>query len=692
MGFGSPQSKVEPRGHWGSRAEFLLSCIGYSVGLGNVWRFPFLAYENGGGAFLIPYVILLVLVGKPMYFMEAAIGQFAQTGPVAMFLEVCPGSVGIGVAMVILSLLVAIYYNVIMAYCLYYLFNSFRAVLPWTHCDPSWGADERCFVRSQNTTASDLEGHCVVNDVGKCLDTSPQTSEEQYWEKAVLDIDHRGLGDFGDIGDIKLDLAFCLLISWLVVNLCVIKGVKSSGKVVYFTATFPYVVLLILLIQGLTLDGALQGVKYLFVPDWSKLADLNVWRAAAGQVFFSLGISWGGIIMFGSYNEFNARVHVDAQIVSIADFLTSLIASVVIFSTLGHSAYNLGVPIETVAKGGQGLAFVAYPEALSSLPVPHFWSILFFFMLFLLGLDSEFALFETAVVTLYDAFPKLRNHKGVVTSCLSTVCFLLGLPCISQKGQYILDIMDTYGASISVMILAIMEMVFIMWVYGVTRFYEDIKSMLGFYPNIYFKVCWVAICPFLLLGIFIAAAIDWKKPSYGDMQYPDWAHYVGLFLILVSVVQVPLWFLIITINKKLKGELFSSVYEPTQSWLDRRLEADFKKPGFRSTLKVSKKKVSFMDIFGHKGNVEGDKVTQENEKNFEAMVFNSSKHDGSFQSLQDTLVPPPKPDRLCPPSYDDFRNQRKSPSRAPSTAPAAAPSTAPAAAPTAPAAAPTTTI
>jgi len=146
MGFGSPQSKVEPRGHWGSRAEFLLSCIGYSVGLGNVWRFPFLAYENGGGAFLIPYVILLVLVGKPMYFMEAAIGQFAQTGPVAMFLEVCPGSVGIGVAMVILSLLVAIYYNVIMAYCLYYLFNSFRAVLPWTHCDPSWGADERCFV------------------------------------------------------------------------------------------------------------------------------------------------------------------------------------------------------------------------------------------------------------------------------------------------------------------------------------------------------------------------------------------------------------------------------------------------------------------------------------------------------------------------------------------------------------------
>ena len=112
--------------------------------------------------------------------------------------------------------------------------------------------------------------------------------------------------------------------------------------------------------------------------------------------------------MFASYNKFDAQVHIDAHLVSIVDFLTSVIASVVIFSTLGHSAYELGLPVETVAKGGQGLAFVAYPEALSKLPVPHFWSILFFLMLFFLGLDSEFALFETVVTALYDGFPRLR--------------------------------------------------------------------------------------------------------------------------------------------------------------------------------------------------------------------------------------------------------------------------------------------
>merc|ERR1712142_1117267 len=186
------QDKLAAREKWASRAEFLLSCIGYSVGLGNVWRFPFLAYENGGGAFLIPYIILLVLVGKPMYFMEAALGQYGQVGPLQVWIEMLPCAIGVGVAMVIISLIVAIYYNVIMAYCLFYLFNSFRDVLPWTVCDPQW-ADEDCYVRSENST--------MANGVNR------QTSEEQYWEKVVLDITPTGLGELGDLGEIKFNLA-----------------------------------------------------------------------------------------------------------------------------------------------------------------------------------------------------------------------------------------------------------------------------------------------------------------------------------------------------------------------------------------------------------------------------------------------------------------------------------------------------
>jgi len=561
--------QTEDRGHWGSRAEFILSCIGYSVGLGNVWRFPFLAYENGGGAFLIPYVIILILVGKPIYFMEAAIGQYAQVGPLTMWKQLLPGSVGIGAAMVIISLIVAIYYNVIMAYCLYYLFNSFNPVLPWSVCDEKWGADQRCYVRSANTSLDSLEGQCIIDELGGCEEISPQTSTEQFWEKSVLHFDHKGLQEFGDLGEFQYHLAFCLALSWAIVSLCVMKGVRSTGKVVYFTATFPYVVLLILLVQGLCLEGASQGLAYLFVPDWSKLADIGVWRAAAGQVFFSLGISWGGIIMFGSYNHFSARVHIDAHIVSAADFLTSIIASVVIFSTLGHSAYNLGVPIQKVAKGGQGLAFVAYPEALSILPAANFWCIIFFFMLFLLGLDSEFALFETALCSIYDAFPSLRRKKPLVTLIMSFICFLLGLPCIFTKGQFVLDIMDTYGASISVMVIAIFEMITVMWIYGVKNFCEDMKVMLGFTPSMYFKVCWSFICPLLLTCIFIAACAFWKLPSYGSIQYPGWAHGIGMGLAAISIIQIPLWFFIIGLNEVCKGRQFMNTFRTTNEWLSK---------------------------------------------------------------------------------------------------------------------------
>jgi len=544
------------RGHWGSRLEFLLSCVGFSVGLGNVWRFPFLAYENGGGAFLIPYVILLVLVGKPMYFMEAALGQFGQVGPLQVWTEMLPCAVGVGVAMVIISLIVAIYYNVIMAYCLFYLFNSFRSVLPWTVCEPEW-ADERCFVRNQNSTVEEMEMR--------------QTSEEQYWERKVLDITPTGLGEPGDLGEIKLDLAFFLLVSWLVVLLCLAKGVKSSGKVVYFSATFPYLVLLVLLVLGLTLPGAGDGLYYLFVPKWEKLASFTVWRRAAGQVFFSLGISWGGIIMFGSYNKFTARVHIDAHIVSLVDFLTSLLASIVIFSTLGHSAHQLGVPVETVAKGGQGLAFVAYPEALSHLPVPHLWSVIFFLMLFLLGLDSEFALFETVMVAIFDTFPRLRGQKIGVTSAMCFACFLLGLPCITQSGQYVLDLMDTYGASISVMVIAVAEMIAIMWGYGANNFCKDLQAMLGFYPGLYFKVCWVIISPLLLIVILVAALVDWTKPSYGPIPYPDWAHGVGMVLTIISVIQIPFWFIVTLIMRYTRlSSCNSCPLSCTQSWLDRR--------------------------------------------------------------------------------------------------------------------------
>lgn len=593
------------RESWGSQWEFIFSCVGLSVGIGNVWRFPYLAYENGGGAFLIPYVILLVLVGKPMYFMEVALGQFSQLGPLAVW-KLSPIGRGIGFAMCTLSLIVAIYYNVIMGYCLHYIFASFAKTLPWESCtDDRWVSGAGCFdslVKSTTTTTTPAP---TVDSITTADDAIPITigqvckpinisnvrqgssSAEQYWERFVLGIHTAKLGDlnidingtatpakhafatFGDIGEIKWDLALCLLLSWIIVFACLAKGIKSSGKVVYFTATFPYLILIILMIRGLLLDGAIDGIRFFFVPKWEKLLDIVVWRKAAEQMFFSLSVSWGGLIMFGSYNKFNTRVHIHATLISSLDFVTSLIAGVVVFSILGNLSCKLGVPIENVVQQKQGLAFVVYPEAILNLYLPQLWSVLFFFMLFLLGLDSQFAFLETVLTGIYDWGPaKLKNYKPIVVAIFCSFCYLLSIPCVSVSGQYVFDLMDTYGGGLGVLWVAIFESTVIMWVYGVTRFADDLGFMLNHKISIFWKVCW-SITPVILSAILVIAMVHWVPPTYEGSQetihYPEWAHHIGWFLTLFIVLQIPIVAIFMVIYYGCKGKI-REVTKPTSDW------------------------------------------------------------------------------------------------------------------------------
>jgi len=451
----------EDRENWGSKWEFIFSCIGLSVGIGNVWRFPTLAYENGGGSFLIPYFVLLLLIGKPMYYMELALGQFAQRGPVSVW-KLCPLGQGVGIAQCVVSCIVAIYYNVIMAYCLFYIFSSFAAEVPWSKCRQDWGyfanisSDDLCYSWSKDKEKSSAT--CPRAEKENLNSSICESSAKQYYDKVLLGIDkallsntsEAGVGAkitnetyaltvLGEIGEIKWDITLCLLLSWIIVFACLVKGIKSSGKVVYFTATFPYLLLIILLVFGCTLDGALDGILELFIPKkWEgekSIMDPQVWRKAAEQMFFSLSVSWGGLIMFGSYNKFHHKVHVTATVISSLDFVTSIIAGVVIFSIMGALSKETGVPLDKIVEGGQGLAFIAYPTALARLPVPQVWSIMFFFMLFLLGLDSEFALLETVLTAFYDGIPVLKRFKPIMTFLLCASCFLISLPCMSYSGQ-----------------------------------------------------------------------------------------------------------------------------------------------------------------------------------------------------------------------------------------------------------------
>ncbi|KAK0061117.1 sodium- and chloride-dependent neutral and basic amino acid transporter B(0+), partial [Biomphalaria pfeifferi] len=557
----SKKEEVE-REQWGNKAEFVLSCVGLSVGLGNVWRFPYLCYVNGGAAFLIAYIILQLLIGKPMYFMELVMGQYSGSGPTKVW-RMNPAAKGIGVSMCMISLIVSIYYNIIMAYTLYYFFASMQETLPWTQCSEEWIRDYNCVSKYEPSPAPCTLNMTQNQELGKCSCTGNSTidnsslpfnmsctpkivgtsSAELYFYNEVI---QRSAGMApSQMGSPLYRIVLCLILSWLVVVFCLIKGIKSSGKVVYFTATFPYVILLILLIRGSLLDGAKEGVEFFIIPDWSKLADLQVWIAAAGQMFFSLSVSFGGIIMFGSYNKFTNKVYTDSLIISFTDMITSIIAGFVVFTTFGGMAKATGRKVSEVAKGGYGMAFVVYPEALSGLPPSQLWSVLFFLMLFTLGLDSEFGLLETVITCIQDEFPKLKKYKTYICIGLSCACFLMALPCTCPGGDYVVTIMDHYGSDFAVLIVACFEVISVMWVYGVMRFLKDIEYMLGSRPHgwPYWVFCWTISSPLLIALMFLYRMVRYKPPSLSDgTPFPHFAQSIGWTLLSIVLCPIPLLF------------------------------------------------------------------------------------------------------------------------------------------------------
>ncbi|XP_414596.2 sodium-dependent proline transporter isoform X2 [Gallus gallus] len=545
----------EDRGNWTGRLDFLLSCIGYCVGLGNVWRFPYRAYTNGGGAFLVPYFIMLAICGIPIFFMELSLGQFSSLGPLAVW-KISPLFKGIGMGTILIVSLVAIYYNMIIAYVLFYLFASLTSDLPWQHCG-NWWNTELCLdhrvIKAGNTTLP-------VN-----ISNTVSPSEE-YWSRYVLHI--QGSSGIGDPGRIRWNLCLCLLLSWTIVYLCILKGVKSSGKVVYFTATFPYLILVMLLIRGVTLEGAWKGIYFYLTPQFDHLLSSKVWIEAALQIFYSLGVGFGGLLTFASYNTFHQNIYRDTFIVTLGNAITSILAGFAIFSVLGYMSQELGVPVNQVAKAGPGLAFVVYPQAMTMLPLSPFWSFLFFFMLLTLGLDSQFAFMETIVTAVTDEFPYyLRPKKAFFSAVICVGLFLMGLILTTEGGMYWLVLLDDYSAGFGLMVVVITTCLVVTRVYGMKRFCRDIHMMLGFQPGPYFRACWMVLSPATMMALLVYNIIKYQPSEYGSYRFPAWAEALGILMGLCSCLMIPAGMLMAVLQEEgTLWERFQQASRPTMDW------------------------------------------------------------------------------------------------------------------------------
>lgn len=551
------------RAAWGNQIEFILTMIGFAVGIGNIWRFPYLCYRNGGGAFLIPYFVSMFVIGGPIFYLEIAFGQFASLGPLKIW-RANPAFKGLGYAMVIVSGLIALYYCVIISWCIYFFFASMTSNLPWNDCNNVWN---QCTCRdgNQNDTLLDPWNGTRPECLNFTYTNGTTTPSEDYYNHHVLE----STGSIEIAGGVKWDLALCLLLAWTLTFIVLSRGVESLGKVVYFTALFPYVLLTALLVRGATLDGHMDGIKYYLTPDFSKLLDANVWADAAVQIFYSLSCCQGGLMAMASYNNFKNMALRDTIMVPIINCLTSFYAGFVIFSVLGFMAKSKGVPIDKVAVGGTGLAFVVYPEGIAQMPISSLWSIMFFFMMMTLGFSSLFSITETVITGFADELGSKLNTRWKRVGYRFAICataYLLGLPMVTRGGSYLLDVVDTFVGGFPLLIIGFLECVVIIYIYGFFRFKEDIEMMLGRSipvqcSFVYFGIMWCIITPIGLLGVTVMKATQYK-PIKGN---PDWAEALGWMIVAFPMVFIPVWFVVYTCKNGV-AKLCCQLNSPRANW------------------------------------------------------------------------------------------------------------------------------
>ncbi|XP_004548811.1 sodium- and chloride-dependent GABA transporter 2 [Maylandia zebra] len=531
-GTAEPEPSTHTRGQWSSKIEFLLAVAGQIIGLGNVWRFPYLCYKNGGGVFFIPYILFLFACGIPLFLLETSLGQYTKQGGITCWKKICPLFEGLGYCSEVVVLYSSIYYIIILAWAFLYLFSSFNSELPWASCKNSWNT-ETCVEFDRKADYFNMTVHENA--------TSPV---REFWERRVLNI----TGSINELGNIRWELALCLLLSWIICYFCVWKGVKSTGKVVYFTATFPYVMLVVLLVRGLTLPGAIDGIKFYLYPDPSRLADPQVWMDAGTQIFYSYAICIGCLIALGSYNKYNNDCYKDCVYLCLLNSGTSFVAGFAIFSALGFMAYEQNTDISKVAESGPGLAFIAYPRAVAMMPFPQIWAVFFFVMIILLGLDSEFVGLEaltTAISDMNPAFFHVGHRRKLLLLAVSVVSFLIGLVMVTEGGLYIFQVFDYYACSgMTLLLIAVLQSVGVGWVYGADRFYDNLEDMIGYKPLPLIKYCLKYVTPVICTGTFIFSLVKYTPLKFNNtLEYPWWGYALGWWFTLSSTLMVPFWML-----------------------------------------------------------------------------------------------------------------------------------------------------
>lgn len=486
---------------WPSWKIFVLAAVGSAAGLGNIWRFPYMAYEYGGATFFVAYLVCLALIGFPILLMESAVGQeTGKAAPEALAKADKRGTFRfLGFWAVLAAAGVMSYYSVITSWSINYLISAPTL---------AWGADTKKFF----------------------LETILNTSEGiEIW------------------GDPVLHVATGLLLVWIFVYFILFRGMQSISRSVLFLTPLPLFCLGILAINGVFLENAGEGLSYFFVPKWEQLLNIHLWVASAAQVFFTLTLGFGVMFAYGALFQKKADLVKSAFFVVLGDTLIAFVAGIAIFSTLGYMAGKEGVPLTEVFDGGPGLAFVVFPKALNLLPIGagNILAILFFLAILSLALTSAISLVQSVVSVAADYFPRIDYSTLVLVVCAFLFCF--SLPFTFQNGQYLLDVVDHFIVQYGIVAVGFTEVLVLAWGYGAENIRSFVNTHAEYPLGRWFSFLLCFFIPIVLGSLVVQSALKDIGINYKNYS-PDALFSYGiipsfsiLFLAILLGIAVRVW-------------------------------------------------------------------------------------------------------------------------------------------------------
>ena len=444
-------AKTKDKNEWGSNLSFLLAMIGSAVGLGNIWRYPYVLYSNGGGAFIIPYIVAILIMGIPFLILEYGVGyNFKSSFPKAVK-SISNKWEYLGWFLPVAVFMILIYYSAILGWDGFYvIISAFKG----------WGADPNAYFTGSFLQANDTLG---------------------------------GLGTF--VPFVAIAMLVGWVIMWVISHTDLEKGLGRVSKVL---VPLLFAIMIFIVLFSLTLPGAGIGLAELYNPDWSLLLNFNIWMAAFGQMIFSLSLGMSIAFTYASYTKDDSDLVSNALWVTVANCGFENFAAIGVFSILGYMSLQSGVAVPDLVTQGTGLVFIVYPTVFNVLGD---WASvigpLFFFTVYLAGLTSILSTIEPLSFSIQNKFGWSRNKTMTVLCVFGAAVSMI---YATAMGSYILGIADTFVNQIAILIGVIFECIVFAWIFKAENIIPKLNAKS---KSIKLGKWWLVVVKYVL-PIFIA--------------------------------------------------------------------------------------------------------------------------------------------------------------------------------------------